>query len=169
VIYDGMAGPLAARFAEGLVHLLGSDAVVSLRDPKDLPVVGGLLKRTAPGVRNFSRSDHVPFWEAGIPAIMVTDTANSRYADYHQPTDTHEKLDYDRVAAIVVAAAGAVAREAVLVRLGERPASTGPGSLEPSGDPGPMGRSGGRPCRSHRGMTPCRPGGGRRGTDGPLP
>ena len=94
VIYDGTAAPLAARFAEGLVHLLGSDAVVLLRDPKDLPVVGGLLKRTVPGVRTSSRSDHVPFWEAGIPAIWITDTANSRYPHYHQPTDTHEKLDY---------------------------------------------------------------------------
>ena len=130
VIYDGAAAPLAARFAEGLVHRAGSDAVVLMRDPKDLPVVGGLLKRTVPGVRNFSRSDHVPFWEAGVPAIWITDTGDSRYPHYHQPTDTHEKLDYVRVAEIVVAAAGAVAREAVLVPTDERPASAGPGSPE---------------------------------------
>ena len=130
VVYDGTAAPLAARFAEGLVHLLGSDAVVLFRDPKDLPVVGGLLKRTVPGVRTFSRSDHVPFWEAGIPAIWITDTGDSRYPHYHQPTDTHEKLDYLRVAEIVVAAAGAVAREAVLVPTDQGPASAGPGSPE---------------------------------------
>jgi hypothetical protein len=126
VIYDGTAAPMAARFAEGLAHLAGPDALVLLRDPKDLPVVGGLLKRAVPGVRNFSRSDHVPFWEAGVPAIMITDTADFRYPHYHQPTDTHENLDYGRVAAIVVAAAGAVAREAVLEPPGEGPSSAGP-------------------------------------------
>jgi len=126
VIYDGTAAPLAARFAEGLAHLAGSDAVVLARNPTDVPIVGTLLKRLVPGVRNFSRSDHVPFWEAGVPAIMITDMADLRYPHYHQPTDTHEKLDYDRVAAIVVAAAGAVAREARLVPVGLNPASAGP-------------------------------------------
>ncbi|MDD5200170.1 MAG: M28 family peptidase [Terrimicrobiaceae bacterium] len=43
-------------------------------------------------------SDHVSFWDAGIPAIMLTDTALFRNLHYHLPTDTPEKLDYDRMA-----------------------------------------------------------------------
>ncbi|MCU0541544.1 MAG: M28 family peptidase [Oscillatoriaceae cyanobacterium Prado104] len=41
------------------------------------------------------RSDHVPFWDNGYPAIMVTDTANMRNPHYHQASDTIETLDLD--------------------------------------------------------------------------
>ena len=41
------------------------------------------------------RGDHAPFWMAGIPAIMITDTANFRNPHYHRPTDTADTLDYD--------------------------------------------------------------------------
>jgi hypothetical protein len=32
---------------------------------------------------------------------MVTDTAPYRYPHYHQPSDTPDKLDYDRLARVV--------------------------------------------------------------------
>jgi hypothetical protein len=41
------------------------------------------------------RSDHAPFWQAGIPTIMWTDTSEFRNPHYHQPTDTPDTLDYD--------------------------------------------------------------------------
>ncbi len=47
---------------------------------------------------NFSEvrlSDHSPFWDAGIPAVMVTDTAFFRNPHYHQPSDTLDKLDIE--------------------------------------------------------------------------
>jgi Zn-dependent M28 family amino/carboxypeptidase len=40
------------------------------------------------------RSDHAPFWAAGFPALLVTDTANFRNPNYHQPTDTRATLDF---------------------------------------------------------------------------
>ena len=43
---------------------------------------------------NLRRSDHAPFWEAGIPAVMVGDTANFRNPNYHRATDTPDTLDY---------------------------------------------------------------------------
>lgn len=46
-------------------------------------------------------SDHWAFWQVGYPAIMVTDTAVFRNRSYHEPTDTPEKLDYDRLARAV--------------------------------------------------------------------
>ncbi|MDY6802876.1 MAG: M20/M25/M40 family metallo-hydrolase [Cyanobacteriota bacterium] len=41
------------------------------------------------------RSDHVPFWDRGYRAIMVTDTANMRNPNYHQESDTTDTLDLD--------------------------------------------------------------------------
>jgi Zn-dependent M28 family amino/carboxypeptidase len=52
-----------------------------------------------PGV---SWSDHWSFRRLGYPAVMVTDTAFYRYPHYHLPTDTPEKLDYERMARVTV-------------------------------------------------------------------
>ncbi|MDB6112121.1 MAG: Peptidase [Pedosphaera sp.] len=41
-----------------------------------------------------ARSDHVPLWDQGIPAVMWTDTSEFRNPHYHQTTDTPETLDY---------------------------------------------------------------------------
>ena len=52
------------------------------------------------------RSDHAPFWRAGMPAAMITDTGNFRNPHYHKPTDTLETLDYaflHRVTCAIVA------------------------------------------------------------------
>ncbi|MCK4951260.1 MAG: M28 family peptidase, partial [Gammaproteobacteria bacterium] len=45
-------------------------------------------------------SDHWSFWQAGYPAIMITDTALFRYQHYHAATDTPEKLDYPSLARV---------------------------------------------------------------------
>lgn len=44
-------------------------------------------------VSDTRRSDHVPFWDLGYPAILVTDTADLRNPHYHQATDTLDTLD----------------------------------------------------------------------------
>lgn len=54
------------------------------------------------------RSDHAPFIELGIPAVMVTDTANFRNPHYHRPTDTVDTLDPVRFPRAVRALAAAV-------------------------------------------------------------
>lgn len=46
------------------------------------------------------RSDHAPFWKAGIPAVMWTDTSEFRNQHYHQATDTPPTLDYDFLRAV---------------------------------------------------------------------
>jgi len=40
-------------------------------------------------------SDHSPFWDAGYPALMITDTSFLRNPHYHRPSDTLETLDMD--------------------------------------------------------------------------
>ncbi|MEG4007944.1 M20/M25/M40 family metallo-hydrolase [Microcoleus sp. Pol11C1] len=46
------------------------------------------------------RSDHVPFWDNGYPAIMVTDTANMRNPHYHRESDRIETVDLDFLAGV---------------------------------------------------------------------
>ena len=58
------------------------------------------LEAIAPLAPHVLRSDHAPFWEAGLPALMWTDTAEFRNPHYHRPTDTPETLDYDFMAGV---------------------------------------------------------------------
>ena len=56
-----------------------------------LEVLAIEVRHRIPILLDIFRSDHAPFWAAGIPAIMITDTANFRNPHYHNSTDT---LDY---------------------------------------------------------------------------
>jgi hypothetical protein len=51
-------------------------------------------------VPDLHRSDHAPFWGAGVPAVMWTDTAEFRNPHYHRPSDTPDTLDYPFMAAV---------------------------------------------------------------------
>ena len=46
-------------------------------------------------------SDHAPFWDQGIPALMITDTAYFRNPNYHDSNDTADTLDYAFMAELV--------------------------------------------------------------------
>lgn len=46
-------------------------------------------------------SDHASFWDAGIPAIMITDTAFFRNPNYHLPSDTLDTLDFGFMSQLV--------------------------------------------------------------------
>jgi hypothetical protein len=39
-------------------------------------------------------SDQFSYWDAGYPALMLTDTAFFRNPNYHEPSDTLETLNY---------------------------------------------------------------------------
>jgi hypothetical protein len=47
-------------------------------------------------------SDHSSFWNIGVPALMVTDTAFLRDSAYHTPRDTPDRVDLDRMARVVL-------------------------------------------------------------------
>ena len=78
-------------------------AVSSFRAHAKFPSEGLAAPAFIPGV---SWSDHWSFRDHGLPAIMVTDTAFYRYAHYHLPSDTAEKLDYERLARVTLGLAG---------------------------------------------------------------
>ena len=63
-----------------------------------LPILPLEVPWWMPMVRNLRRSDHAPFWLAGVPAVMISDTGNFRNPHYHQPTDTPDTVDVDLVA-----------------------------------------------------------------------
>ena len=46
------------------------------------------------GIKVLRRSDHAPFWDKKIPALMLTDTAEFRNGNYHQASDTADTLNY---------------------------------------------------------------------------
>jgi hypothetical protein len=69
------------------------------RSNASFPSEGVAAPAFIPGV---TWSDHWSFRDHGFPAIMVTDTAFFRYAHYHLPSDTAEKLDYERMARVTL-------------------------------------------------------------------
>jgi Zn-dependent M28 family amino/carboxypeptidase len=86
-------GILANRDSNSLIdHALERSATYL----PGFPVLG---LKTYLGVEKYlsvlGRSDHLPFWNAGIPAVMWTDTADFRNPNYHRKTDTPDTLDYD--------------------------------------------------------------------------
>jgi peptidase M28-like protein len=98
----GLVFPSTADFI-AFVGLPGSRAFLhevmkSFRRHTAFPSIGGLAPDAlVPGV---GWSDHWAFGGFDYPAIMVTDTALFRYPHYHLPSDTPDKLDYDRLARI---------------------------------------------------------------------
>jgi len=98
----GVFYPTTGNFI-GFVSNMGSQSLLrralsTFRAQEKLPSQGATLPAFIPGV---SWSDQWSFWQHGYPAMMVTDTAPFRYSPYHQPTDTPDKLDYDRFALVV--------------------------------------------------------------------
>jgi len=67
---------------------------------KNLKIPLGLEERL-PGLSNTRRSDHYPFWKKKLPAVMLTDTAEFRNANYHRRTDTPDTLNYSGMAQVV--------------------------------------------------------------------
>jgi hypothetical protein len=72
--------------------------VKSFRESSKFPSEGAAVPGNIEGV---GWSDHWSFWQQGYPAIMVTDTAIFRYRPYHLPSDTPDKIDFDRLARVV--------------------------------------------------------------------
>lgn len=70
----------------------------AMREASPLPVYSLNAPSSVPGV---DFSDHLNFWKAGMPAVMITDTAFYRNAEYHSPGDTADRLDYTRMAMVV--------------------------------------------------------------------
>jgi hypothetical protein len=90
--FIGFVANLSSR---GLVR----ESIGRFRAHATIASEGAALPSALPGV---GWSDHWAFWQLGYPAVMVTDTAPFRDPSYHQLTDEPERLDFDRLARVVV-------------------------------------------------------------------
>ena len=88
VIGNWKSGSLLDKFARQMRQVQGLPV-----ETLSVPGNGGLI----PAVR---LSDHAPFWDAGYPALMVTDTSFFRNPNYHSSTDTLETLNLDFMATV---------------------------------------------------------------------
>jgi hypothetical protein len=90
--FVAFVGDLGAR---GLVRR----SIGIFREKAAFPSEGVAAPGFVPGV---TWSDHWSFRQHGYDAIMVTDTAFNRYPHYHLPSDTPDKLDYERMARVTL-------------------------------------------------------------------
>lgn len=99
----GLAYPSTGNFVGFVGDTASRDlvrrVVGSFRQHARFPSEGAAVPGLLPGI---GWSDHWAFWQAGYPAVMVTDTAPFRYPHYHTREDTPDKLKYDRLARVVV-------------------------------------------------------------------
>ena len=112
----GKPGPLAGLYPDtgnfiGFVSDIGSGRLLmrarrAFRRATAFPVESAAFPATVPGV---GWSDHWAFWQHGYPAMMVTDTAPFRYPWYHTSADTPDKIQFDKMAAVVDGLEGTVA------------------------------------------------------------
>ena len=91
--FIGTAGILAHRhFSQAL------DRAMHAAEPGENGVKTVVVDFLPIAPPDLLRSDHAPFLAAGVPAVIMSDTANFRSAHYHKPTDTIETLDAERFA-----------------------------------------------------------------------
>ena len=96
-------GIIGGHGSAKLAHLVEDAGAVYV---EDLPTYTlARLGRFLPDAR---RSDHAPYWDAEIPAIFLTDTAEFRTDTYHRASDNLESLNLTslrKVASLVFSAA----------------------------------------------------------------
>ncbi|MHB0955170.1 MAG: M28 family peptidase [Pirellulaceae bacterium] len=85
----------------------------------DLPVYSAAMPMTVTGV---DFSDHRSYWHFNYPAVMITDTAFLRNKAYHTADDTFDRLDYARMAKVVLGV-----HQAVRTLAWPEPEANGPG------------------------------------------
>lgn len=110
----GFLAVVGGHGSASLAHLIedAGEAYAPELPTYTLARLGGFL----PDAR---RSDHAPYWDAGVPAVFLTDTAEFRSDHYHRPTDRLDNLDLAslrRVAILVAAAAWHAAEDSAQER-----------------------------------------------------
>jgi Zn-dependent M28 family amino/carboxypeptidase len=98
----GLMFPNKGNFVS-FVGLLNSrplvqETIKSFRAHTAFPSIGGTAPGIIPGI---GWSDHWAFAEYGVQGVMITDTATFRYPHYHEPTDTPDKVDTEKLARVV--------------------------------------------------------------------
>ena len=111
------AVPIAVPTQGDFLAIVGNEASRSLvlqleqeaqRQAAPLKTLSLVVPGRGEAMPHTRRSDHASFWDAGYPAVVLTDTANFRNPHYHRETDTVDTLNLEflsSVAATVTATA----------------------------------------------------------------
>jgi hypothetical protein len=91
-------GDFVAVVSTPYARALVWETIRSFRSHTPFPSIGGVAPDIVPGI---DWSDHWSFAQQGFPALMITDTAPFRYPHYHQPSDTPDKVDTEKLARVV--------------------------------------------------------------------
>jgi Zn-dependent M28 family amino/carboxypeptidase len=90
-------GDFIAFLARHSSYSLIREAVGAFRNNTQFPSIGVMGPDFHP---DLNASDQWAFAEKGYPALVITDTGRFRYPHFRLPTDTPDKLDYDRLALV---------------------------------------------------------------------
>lgn len=82
------------------------NALAAFREQQGFPSEGMAAPESL--VSDIRRSDNSAYWDAGYPAVMVTDTSNFRSPYYHTLEDTPQTLDYESMARLTEGLTGMV-------------------------------------------------------------
>jgi hypothetical protein len=96
------AGNFIGVVGNGASRAFGERAVAGMRRNPALPVESLFVWFDGWVLYDTRLSDHAPFWNHGLPALMITDTAYFRNRNYHGPGDRAETLDYPFMANLVI-------------------------------------------------------------------
>lgn len=97
-ITSEMIGRTLGDLPLGMIFVLGSEHATGLKQVVDQARGTGDLKVAHLGIDLVgTRSDYGPFWNEKIPFLFFS---GGEHPDYHQPTDTADRIDYRRVAAV---------------------------------------------------------------------
>ena len=102
-----------AAVADAQSNALLDDFVAAATEhATDLEVGTARLAHQGQCLADTRRSDHAPLWDADVPTVFLTDTANFRNPHYHKPSDTLETVDVGLITTVTRALTAAVATRA---------------------------------------------------------
>jgi hypothetical protein len=97
-ITSEMIGRTLGDLPLGMIFVLGSEHATGLKQIVDQAPAPRDLKVAHLGIDLVgTRSDYGPFWTEKVPFLFFS---GGEHPDYHQPTDTADRIDYSRVAAV---------------------------------------------------------------------
>ena len=102
IIGNNIGMGLAGAFEQAIEEYVPSLNFITLEAPANWQLL----------VPDLGRSDHAPFWVAGLPALMLTDGANFRNPYYHTPQDTKDKINFTFMHQVVQASIATLAEAA---------------------------------------------------------
>ena len=109
--------PIAVPTQGDFLAIVGNEAAMSLvrqieqeahRCAAQLKTLSLVVPGRGEAMPHTRRSDHASFWDAGYPAVVLTDTANFRNPHYHRHTDTVDTLNLEFLSSVVTTVATTV-------------------------------------------------------------